>query len=387
MSDQKPPISNDLSLYADEIDEMLAQRDQIKAEQERAKRERLAQNGRKARQQSAPLVEEAKEEAPKTMADLSGGQYGHGAASENLRKMADEKLNYLNTVSREEEHNKRLQELQQHNRSNGAGFVPINIEDLPTKGLFYPVGTKIFAKAASLGEIKNWSLIDETDLSAVDAGINSIIESCVNIVFPNDYGTYGTWRDLKEVDRLYIVLAVHDFTFPQGAGNDIKIVINETEDVIVNKDKIEFVKFSDKLMKYYNPDKLCFSFPAKSKCFKDGFFHVYIPSVGVTKWVKEYMQSKIRTQQGFDQSFITVAPLLIASHKGLNTDTYYDLIDSTAEWSAYEWALVSKVKANIESSITPKIHYKDEGGVEKEAPLHFRGGVKAIFQPNVDIDL
>lgn len=387
MSDQKPPISNDLSLYADEIDAMLAERDKEKQEAEEKKRAELGQNVRRNnRRPVAPAdTEEEKPAAPKSIADYHVGQYGNGEAAENLRRQADEKLNYLNTVSREEEHNARLEELQKHNRTNGAGFVPIKVEDLPTKGLFYPVGTKIYAKAATLGEIKNWSLMDETDLSQIDDGINSIIESCVNIVFPTNYAHGATWRDLKDIDRLYIVLAVHDFTFPKG--NDIQITVNETENVPVNKDKIEFAKFSTKLMKYYNPEKLCFSFPAKAKCFKDGLFHVYVPSIGVTKWIKEYMQEKQRDREGFDQKFMVSAPLLIASHRGLNIDTYYDLIDQTAEWTPYEWALLSKVKMNIESAITPKLNYIDKGGVAKETPLHFRGGIKAIFQPNVDIDL
>lgn len=394
MSDQKPPISNDLSLYADEIDEMLAQRDKEKMEAEREKRANLGQNTRRTPKRNpvseGPEANGGKpvDNDPKSLSDMAGtGQYGNGQAAENLRKAADERLGYLNTVSRQEEHDQRVEELRQHNRSNGAGFVPINVDDLPTKGIFYPVGTKIFAKAASLGEIKNWSLIDETELTQVDEGINSIIESCVNIVFPNEYG-YATWRDLKEIDRLYIVLAVHDFTFPANSGNDLKVVISETEDVVINKDRIDFVKFSDKLMKYYDPENLCFSFPTKNiKTFPDGYFHVYVPSVGVNKWVKEYMQAKIRTQETFDQTFIQVAPLLIKSHKNLNMDTYYDLIDSTADWTPYEWALLSKVRSNIEAAITPKVHYISKGGAEKEAPLQFRGGIKAIFQQHVDIDL
>lgn len=374
-TEQKPAISNDLSLYADEIDAMLAEREQEEAEKRR-------QIGKKDDKPSNP-----DRKASKTIADVTSGQYGGEEAGRQLREQAKAKLDYLNSTSAEEEHNQRVAELQEHNRTNGAGFVTIPIDDLPTKGLFYPVGTKIYAKAASLNDIKHWSMVDDTDLSAVDDALNSIVESCVNIVFPQSYHRMGTWKDLKEIDRFYVILAVHDFTFPPSTGNDIRININETENVVVQKDNIEFVKFGDKLMKYYNPDKLCFSFPAKARCFQGGTMDIYLPSVGVTKWIKEYIQTRQNRQEGFDKDFISAASLLIPEYKGLNTDKYYDLIDSTAEWSPYEWALLSKVKKTIESAITPKILYKDEAGSEKEAPLNFRGGIKAIFQPSVDIDL
>jgi hypothetical protein len=103
--------------------------------------------------------------------------------------------------------------------------------------------------------------------------------------------------------------------------------------------------------------------------------------------LKDYVQTRQNRQEGFDRDFVGIAPLLIGDHRGLNNDKYFDLIDSTADWSAYEWALINKIKRAIETSVTPKLKYKDKSGSTKEAPLNFRGGIKAIFQPNLDIDL
>jgi len=51
-----------------------------------------------------------------------------------------------------------------------------------------------------------------------------------------------------------------------------------------------------------------------------------MPSIGVTKWLKSYMQRKSQRQEQFDQDFITVAPLLIKDYRNLNDSTYADLI-------------------------------------------------------------
>lgn len=375
MSDNRVTISNDLSQYADEIEAI--RREQAAAEQNNTTT--------KIRQKKAPATEQPE---AVSLADINVGQIGSGKAAEELRKKADDALNYRNSVSAQEEHDERVSELQEYNRTGGRGMMPISVSTLPTKGMFYPVGTQIHIKAASLGDLRAWSSADDTDLSAIDDAINEIMSSCVNISFPADNTIkYANYKDLKDIDRLYLILAVHDYTFPPEKGNDIKVTINETKDVVVRKDNVEFVKFGDKLMKYYNAEKRCFSFPTKAPSFQGGYLNVYIPCVGVTKWLKDYARTRQQRQEGFDKDFIGIAALLIPDHRGLNNDKYLDLIDSTADWTAYEWALINKVKKVIESAVTPKLLYKDEAGSEKEAPLNFRGGIKSLLEPNLDIDL
>ena len=44
------------------------------------------------------------------------------------------------------------------------GWVRIKLDTLPSQGYFYPKGTEITMRAASVGEIRHWSTIDENDL-------------------------------------------------------------------------------------------------------------------------------------------------------------------------------------------------------------------------------
>ena len=326
------------------------------------------------------------QENVKSLSEVTVGSIGSGEARQKLEEQAKVKIDALSAKTVEQEHNEREAVLQARNRSNGNGFLPINIEDLPSKGMFYPAGTRIHVKAATLGEIKHWSTTDETDLTSIDDALNSVLDACCYVSFPQSDHRYANWKDLLDIDRFYIILAIHDFTFPNDK-NELKISVNETTDVVVKKDNIEFIKFSDKLMKYYNAQKRCFSFPVKAKCFEGGMMDIYLPCLGVSKWLKDYIQTRNQRQEGFDQDVITIASLLIPDYRGLNNDRYYALVDSTADWTAYEWALITKVRKVIETSLTPVLKYKDQSGVEKDTPLNFRGGIKAIFQPSLDIDL
>ena len=221
-------------------------------------------------------------------------------------------------------------------------------------------------------------MTDETDVSAIDDALSYIIERCMKISFPTGQ---ATWKDLKEIDRFYIILAIRDFTFTEG-NNELKIKISENKDIAVHKDDITFIDISDKMMRYYNTEKRCFTFPVKNP--QVGSIDIYMPCVGVTQWLKDYMRKKQQRQEQFDQDFITIAPMLIPDYRKLNDSSYASILRDTMNWGPYEWSLVSKVKSILQEAITPKLMYIDESGAEAETPLNFQGGIKAIFNINLD---
>ncbi len=270
------------------------------------------------------------------------------------------------------------EEIRQEVRDNGMGFIDLPLESLPTGGIFYPEGTKIYIRSASGGDIRHWSMVDETDVSAIDDALTYIIERCMKISFPA--GT-ASWKDLKEIDRFYVILAIRDFTFTEG-NNELKIKVTENKEIVVHKDDISFIDISDKMMKYYNMEKRCFTFPVKNPRVKS--IDIYMPCVGVTQWLKDYMRRKQQRQEQFDQDFITIAPMLIADYRKLNDSSYGEILRNTMDWGPYEWSLVSKVKSILQEAITPKLVYQDESGAEAETPLNFQGGIKAIFNINLD---
>ena len=139
-----------------------------------------------------------------------------------LRAQAAEAIGQMGLPRREQEHDERVQELKDLASSGKAGYLPIDVKDLPSKGMFYPIGTRIYIKAATMEQIKHWSAMDETNAFMVDEAMNNIIEDCVKMSFGNQDPRYATWRDLVDIDRLYLLIAIHDFTFPAGQ-NDLQL--------------------------------------------------------------------------------------------------------------------------------------------------------------------
>lgn len=265
-------------------------------------------------------------------------------------------------------------------RMRGLGFLPIPVDSLPTQGLFYPTDIKIMVRAATGNEIRHWSTINDEDINDVDDQLNYILERCMNISYTNS-NKMGNWKDLTEIDRLYLILTIRDFTFTEG-NNELKIVVSEGKTQVVNKDNINFIKLPEKLMEHYSDTERCFIF--KTKNAKYPLLKIYMPTVGVSNWLKNYVRRKSERREGFDRDFVTIAPMLIKDYRGLNDAAYERFLTSCFAFGVYEYTLIAKIKDMIQKAVTPEFVYVDEDGAEQTSPLNFQGGFKGLFLLNLD---
>jgi len=258
--------------------------------------------------------------------------------------------------------------------SNQLGWIPLKVEDFPTRGLFYPKDTVIAIRSATGGEIRHWSTLQEEDLSILDDMLNYIIERCVTIKSSDTKAGHLSWKDIKEVDRFYILLAIHELTFPAGE-NKLQVNISDTKKTDVKKDMVNYISLDPKLMHYYDEEERCFVLKLKTgKVLK-----LDIPCVGVTQWIKNYIIRKQRAQEFIDQDYLAYAPFLIRNWRGLNDEVYLRYVEESLKWDVTTISILVHVKKLFADTIDPVIRYFDEGGVEQTAPLNFQGGIKSLF--------
>jgi hypothetical protein len=251
------------------------------------------------------------------------------------------------------------------------GWKSVPLENLPSQGHFYPNGTQIAIRAASVGEIRHWSTIDENDLMGMDDMINYIIEKCVQLKIP---GSVTNWRDVKEIDRLYLLFAIREYTFKDGE-NKIYVNTGEGEKIEIRKEMILYFNIDERLTKYYNPEKKCFSFTLKS----GENFDLFMPSIGVTSFVKNHVRTKQQQGQKIDGSFVKFASFLFPEYRSLTQQIYEKAVQDSAMWTLQKLSVMTGVVDMLANSIDPKVTYMTPGGAELTAPLNFQGGIKSIF--------
>lgn len=265
---------------------------------------------------------------------------------------------------------------QDNDTKPGLGWQTLNLADLPTRGLYYPTDSKLYIRAAQGKEVKHWSTLDDSDLSSMDDMLNYILERCAKLSIPGQQYAGGSWKDIKDIDRFYILLAIRELTFPD-AEDELKIPINEKVEIPVQKEMIDFINIPDEIMKYYSEEERCFILK-----FKNGKeLRMYIPSLGINEWIKRYAINKNQARMGYDQDYLIYAPMLINDYRKLSERAYNERVVESEAWSAKEWTLISYVRDIIADAIDPKLKYVDPNdGRELTTPLNIQGGIKSLFR-------
>lgn len=256
-----------------------------------------------------------------------------------------------------------------------VGWKNIPIENLPSKGLFYEDGTQMAIRAASVAEIRHWSTIDDGDIMATDDVLNFIMDRCVRIKQP---GKPNSFKDVKEIDRFYLIFAVRDFTFKNGEN---KLYINAMNSdgvenkIEITKDNLDYFNADEKLMNFYSSSEHCFNINMKN----GENFKLHLPSLGTMSFIKNYLKGKQQAGHNFDKAFIKYAPFLFPDWKMLNQNVYEKESQNSTTWSLEKLSVMDKIVEMLSSSVNAKIRYISSSGMEESTPLNFPGGIKSIF--------
>ena len=97
--------------------------------------------------------------------------------------------------------------------NNMIGYLNVPLDTLPSQGRYYPENTRISIRAARVGEIREFSTIDENDPKDVTDKMTYIISQCCKIYYGNVPGHY---KDIIVADRIVLIFKIRELTFVDG---------------------------------------------------------------------------------------------------------------------------------------------------------------------------
>lgn len=233
------------------------------------------------------------------------------------------------------------------------GYINISLDNLPSKGRFYPNGVRLQIRPASIESIKHYSVMNDNDEIDVRTHLlDIIIDNCRATLYDNVFSV----EDLLEADKIYLLLAIHELTFPESE-NVITIKSQcpkcgtEYEDRLT-KNILSFISYADdKIEKYYNDVKRCYTL--KTKSFGD--IDIKPPSMGVSlKIFEEFRKSKILNQY-VNRSFFTILPYIyMGNTANLNDNTILKLHDEfNMNMTPKKYSLIYRSIEKIELGLDP----------------------------------
>jgi len=257
------------------------------------------------------------------------------------------------------------------------GYHEIWAENFPSKGLFYPEGSRFFIRAAAVKEIRHFSTIDEKDPWSVDEALNEIVKSCLMMRLP---GKQASYKDLREEDRIHIIMTIRDLTFVEGEN---KLAINVTcsdcnhvNEILIKNDSFETYEPSEKIMKYYDSERKIFAVETKSL----GIIEIVPPSIGVMGEVTKFIRKSQQEGKKIDASFVKTLPYMVIDWRGLNEQKIKNLEIEYMQWSSTKYQTFSALSEMCKVGVKEQL-FKicDKCGTELRTAIMFPGGIKSLF--------
>lgn len=265
-------------------------------------------------------------------------------------------------------------------------YVNIPLDTLPSGGRFYPEGTRILIRAARVGEIREFSIINEEDPKDIRDKMTYIVSQCTKVYYGN---TPGHYKDILEDDRIVLVFKIRELTFTD-ARQSIKIPVPEgscqtpgchpQETVDFDSSKLEFLQPSEKLEKYYDPVERCYNIQTKSF----GTIKLYPPTIGVTSVIADWIREQQREDKKIDAALADILPYIIKDWRTFSSKQVFSKITEMAGWPTEKFALVLRLKDEITVGIEFEIKERcAQCGGELTIPVSFPEGFRSLFVPTI----
>lgn len=280
-------------------------------------------------------------------------------------------------------HSEGVQEDENVQRINQViGYLNVPLEDLPSGGRFYPENTRISIRAARVGEIREFSTVDEEDPKDVADKMTYIISQCCKVYYGNVPGHY---KDIITADRIVLILKIRELTFIDGQSsikipvpsNACKTVSCKPQEYInFNSTMLKFMKPSVELEKYYDPINRCYNIQTKSY----GVITLYVPTIGVSTAIMDYVKEELQNNRKIEQTISEMMQFLIKDWRGLGKNAIFSKISEASGWDINKFNLIYRLIETINVGIEFELTETCENcGGEIKVPISFPDGYKSIF--------
>ena len=192
-------------------------------------------------------------------------------------------------------------------------YEVIELHHLPHHKFYFP-GMKVEFRECDAREVEAFSMLDESSLSDFKNKIFELIQQCIRVT--NADGTPGSAADLKEGDKQYLVLLIHEKTFVRGNTLQVKVPdVNERGEQVIHEIDVKRVNLDyydpTAIMEYYDEDTRSFVFHTE---LQDEPLFLAPPTIGVKRCFDHYLRIKVdkgAVAEDINMGFFKYAPYLL----------------------------------------------------------------------------
>lgn len=251
------------------------------------------------------------------------------------------------------------------------GYIELDVNELPSKGKFYPTDFQLYIRAAKVAEIRDFSLINEQLFTDIEEKLNAITKACTKFKTTTGF----QYKDLIEEDRFYILINIRDLTFPQPEQR-LKCPVPGTSDEIeITSKNLQMSKLPEYIEERYSEEEKCFIFK-----FKSGrVYKMRPPTIGVMTIINDYIVTNEKEGKLYDKGSLQLIPYIYKNWREVDKKFIRNFATDMLDIPASEASAIFKICSEMKVGVTPELKHINAEGDETLVPLTFPDGLKSLF--------
>lgn len=189
----------------------------------------------------------------------------------------------------------------------------IDINVLPSSR-FYKPGTKIAIRPAKVTEIQSYSVVDDKNFVDITEKMNELLSR--NVLFTHADGKKGTYRDLKDSDRMFIIFMIREMTFAGGhtitkevqcskCDNEFSIPFRATAGQ-GGPATFELLKADPNIERFWNNEERCYELVHQGISWRLG-----APTIGIQEDFYDEIKRQVNNEKKPNITFMKIVPFLL----------------------------------------------------------------------------
>jgi len=258
-------------------------------------------------------------------------------------------------------------------RTTDLQFFNFDIKELPC-GEFYPSGTVFMVRPAQVREIQAYSMVDDNNFYDIVEKMNDILQSCVRVKYPD--GKVGSYIEVKDQDRLFLVFLIRELTFQQGNSLTVNSKCSCGEDVQMElkRDHFSFHEIDEKLERYFSASTRTYHFST----INGREFELTPPNIGLQKSFTDYILKESNEKRTPNLSFLKIIPFMLAGRTSITYEGIKAKLKEFEEIDDISFQFLNAAVGKMTFGIK-ELKKKCACGEEVHTDMQFPNGASGIF--------
>jgi len=201
-------------------------------------------------------------------------------------------------------------------------YMSVDLSILPA-GMFYNTGTKISIRSSKVSEIQAYSMVDDNNFVDITEKMNELLSK--NIIFYHSNGGKGSYKDLKDADRMFLIFMIRELTFQGGNTLTKEVVCPNCEHEFsipfrstpgqYGPSTFELYEPNESITKFYNKEEKVYEL-----LYKGVSWRLAPPTIGIQEDFYDEIKRNVQMDKKPNVAFMKIVPFLLYNRSSITTE-------------------------------------------------------------------